>query len=82
MNLYKISQNENTNYDTYDTLIVVAKNAEDARSIHPYPDGWFPGSAAGAAWASSSAYVKVTLIGKALNTLEEGTVVCASFNAG
>jgi len=82
MNLYKISQNENNNYDTYDTLIVVAKNVDDARSIHPYPDGWLPGSITGNAWASSSAYVKVTLIGKALNTLEEGTVVCASFNAG
>tara|TARA_B110000914_G_scaffold212304_1_gene213138 strand:+ start:69 stop:317 length:249 start_codon:yes stop_codon:yes gene_type:complete len=82
MNLYKISQAENTNYDTYDTLIVIAKNANDARSIHPYRDGWRPGSATAASWASSSAYVNVTLIGKALNTLEEGSVVCASFNAG
>ena len=82
MNLYKISQTENTNYDTYDTLIVVARNAEDAQGIHPYSDGWRAGTATSKAWASSSAYVKVVLLGKALNTLEEGTVVCASFNAG
>ncbi len=35
MNLYFISQNQNTGYDTYDSAVVVAKNEEEAKLIYP-----------------------------------------------
>jgi hypothetical protein len=38
MKLFLISQSENTGYDTYDSVVVVATNIEEARRIHP--DSW------------------------------------------
>lgn len=35
MKLFRISQTVNTDYDTYSKAIVVAKDEEDARRIHP-----------------------------------------------
>lgn len=35
MNLYKISQDVNDGWDTFDSAIVAAKSEEDARNIHP-----------------------------------------------
>lgn len=35
MNLYLISQDINNGYDRYDSAVVAAKNALDARRIHP-----------------------------------------------
>lgn len=35
MNIYKISQDINNGYDSYDSAIVCAENEDDARTIHP-----------------------------------------------
>lgn len=35
MNIYRISLNENTGYNTYDSAIVVANSEDEARKIHP-----------------------------------------------
>jgi len=35
MNIYKISQNVNNGYNTYDSAVVYAKNEEEAKRIHP-----------------------------------------------
>lgn len=35
MNLYLISQDNVDGYDTYDSAVVVAKDVQDARKIHP-----------------------------------------------
>ena len=35
MNIYLISQTENTGYDTYDSAVVCAENEEEARTTHP-----------------------------------------------
>jgi len=35
MNLYLISQDKNSDYDTYDSAVVAAKSHTDARNIHP-----------------------------------------------
>lgn len=35
MNLYLMRQDENNNYDTYDSVVVAAKSPKDARTIHP-----------------------------------------------
>ena len=36
MKLWKIWQEVNNNYDTYDSAVVVADTEEVARKIHPY----------------------------------------------
>ncbi len=35
MNLYIISQNVNSQYDTFDSAVVAAETPDDARKIHP-----------------------------------------------
>ena len=35
MKLYKLSQNINNGYDTYDSAVVCAGSEEEARKIHP-----------------------------------------------
>ena len=35
MNIYKIYQTVNKNYDTYDSAVVIAEDEEQARNIHP-----------------------------------------------
>lgn len=36
MNLYKISQDVNDDWDTFDSAVVVAESAEEAKKIIPY----------------------------------------------
>lgn len=91
MNIYKISQDRNRMYDTYDSAIVVAKDEESAKLIHPSwgdennakkPVDW---------WKSSDPFdyfdwtrpkfVKVEFVGTT-DKFEEGTVLSASYNAG
>lgn len=40
MKIYKLTQTVNDNYDTYDSVIVVAENEEEARSINPDGDNF------------------------------------------
>lgn len=35
MKIYKISQNVNNEYDTYDSAVVYAESEEEAKQIHP-----------------------------------------------
>jgi hypothetical protein len=73
MNIYKLSQTVNNDYDTYDSAVVVAESEEAAReTILPYPEY---------SWAQP-ADITVELIGIALLSYTEGTILCASFNAG
>lgn len=82
MNIYCISQSENEDYDTYDSAVVCAKDAEQAANMHPNGSGQ-PLKDAGSrcGWASDPASVSVRLIGKANHKTKAG-VICASFNAG
>ena len=75
LKLYKIKQDVNDYYDTYDSAIVAAFSEEEARNIHPAED-----------WGSQHTWadpeeVTVTYIGIAATDLEKG-VVLSSFNAG
>jgi hypothetical protein len=86
MNLYKISQNVNKKYDTYDSAIVAAESERIARKIHP-----------GARYSEKNGklrleyiaedtwcefkYVQVQLIGVACEDTKRG-VILASYNAG
>jgi len=82
--LYRISQDVNNGYDTYDSAIVVAKSEEEARKIYPnigyisnkkYDFNYFGD------WADTPSQVTVEKIGTATG-LQDGEVVCSSFNAG
>jgi hypothetical protein len=87
MNLYLVSQEENTGYDTYDSFVVAAPDEETARdtSPHMYFDvekiDWSQQEKDEFCdWANHRDRVTVQLIGTAV----EGTqwsVICASFNA-
>jgi hypothetical protein len=82
MNIYLLSQDEATGYDTYDACVVAAESAEDAVAIHPgYNDGWPTDRFTMSAWASKPENVTTILLGLAVEGTERG-VILASFNAG
>ena len=88
MKLWKIKQNENSDYDTYDSAVVASESEDDARTIMPdgrdVPDGNHCESMRQAwqdtGWAKPE-YVKVEYIGEAKEGTKRGPI-CASFNAG
>lgn len=83
MNIYKISQTENNDYDTYDSAIVYAETKEDARVIHPREmvfnraRSWMMSYC----WVDSPDKVIVEKIGETSLEVKSG-VILASFNAG
>lgn len=79
MKLWLISQNENSDYDTYDSAVVAAETEDAARNTHPGGnEDW---SRTYGSWAKLPAAVMVKMIGEAIEGTEAG-VICASFNAG
>jgi hypothetical protein len=80
MNLYKISQDENSGYDTFDALIVCAPDEETARNTSPY-DGPINWSEHHYSWCSKPEQVTVEFIGVAADSVQPG-VVLSSFHAG
>jgi len=91
LKLYKISQAVNTEYDTYDSAVVVAENEEDARTTHPSGSGakwdneceeWGDGEGTEIWEWSTPKNVKVEFVGIPDERFKSGDVVCASFNAG
>ena len=89
MNIYLLTQRVNKGYDTYDSMVVCAKDEEEARNIHPEeewshnkrspkPDHWAGGMGT---WASRPDQVSVILLGEAKPGSTRG-IECASFNAG
>ena len=75
MNLYLISQTVNDDWDTYDSAVVAAIDAESAKRIHPSES-----SAETCSWCKVKD-VQVKLIGYAIPDTDQG-VVLASYNAG
>lgn len=77
MKLWKISQDDNDEINTYDAAIVVAEDEEEARNIHPnrMPLSWVHNRGT---WCDPK-HVKVELIGDALPGMRAG-VILASFN--
>lgn len=79
MNLYLLTQDEETGYDTFDSVVVAALNGDQAKKIHPYGDdawGYWSGC-----WPKSPEGVDAKLIGKAVDGTSAG-VILSSFNAG
>ena len=81
MKLYRIWQEVNNKFDTYDSAVVAALDEEDARSINPesinFDDWEFKDYST---WTERE-NVKVEYIGEAADNIER-SVICASFNAG
>lgn len=84
MNIYKISQDDNADWDTFDSAVVLAPSANVARNINPSngemmtQKDW---EYAYSSWCSSPEKVKVEYLGRAPRKSKQGVVV-ASFNAG
>ena len=80
MKLYLLEQNDNNNYDTYDSCLVCAENEADARTIAPNGNE-FKESERWSDWALSKDSITCEEIGEANDKQERGVVI-ASFNAG
>lgn len=82
MNIYVLRQDENDGYDTYDSLVVAAKDEKSASQIHPNDGGldpwrsdcsWHP-------WCSSPDYVSVEYIGIYEGKETEPHIILASLS--
>lgn len=97
MNLYKVEQSDNRDYDTYDSFVCAAENEEQARRMHPngqvkVVDIDDKGNIRAFydqerfleidTWAMNINSVTVELVGTADPKYKKPTVVLASFNAG
>ena len=95
MNIYKLSQTINDNYDTYDSCVVIAENEKEAVKVHPngYQNWDTRGQKSESRYFryenfdiydwSEIQHIKVELIGVADESLDtEIKVVCSSFNPG
>lgn len=84
MKIYYISQNDSRGYDTYSDAVVAAPDEDTARTMHPsgyiWGVDWKP-AGFGGTWARNPDYVKVELIGEAVEGTKQG-VICSSFHAG
>lgn len=85
LNIYKLSQEDNNDYDTYSDLIVAAPSEDIARMIHPDEsrhrtdeEKW---SYKYSTWASSPDKVKVEFIGTT-EIIKETGIILGSFHAG
>ena len=77
--LYLVRRTDRVDYDQYDSFVVVAKTPKKAKDIHPSPFSTWTNDNYGS-WVKTKD--KDTLIGMAEDSLEEGTVILSSFNAG
>lgn len=93
LKLWLIEQNERTGYDVYDSAVVVAADEASARLIHPSqyaknydptmsPKSYHSWTRPYGSWATHPDKVMTTFLGVADPALEDGAIVCASFNAG
>lgn len=84
MNLYLVTQIENTGYDTFDSFVCTAPDEETARNTSPHggPMNWDINLRWGSDWCRAAQYVTVKIIGITLDDDTEQHVICASFNAG
>lgn len=83
LKLYLLEQSVNQEYDTYDSIVVIAENEDKARMISPH--GIFLNSEEYRSWGWVSLRdadkIKITYLGDAKPGSTE-SVVITSFNAG
>ena len=97
LNIYRLSQTVNNDYDTYDSMVVAAENADIAKRIIPQSTLMGPGEIIPIAdsdlstvedpktwdegYWANPAFIKVEYVGKADPSMSR-CIICASFNAG
>ena len=82
MKLYHICQQQNRNYDTYDSAVVAAPNAAAARNMHPRTGLPIDADSIRCEdWCTGPELVTACYLGKAAKDIKQG-IICASFNAG
>ena len=81
MKLFKVSQNINNNYDTFDSFVIACNSEDEARATDPYGEcNTIKQDDTFASWVSADKVI-VEYLGEAHNGLVKGIIV-ASFNAG
>lgn len=87
MKLWKISQLENNDYDTYDSAVVACLTEEEAKCMPPtYHEGmkieeYWNDEGRFKDWAFNLSSVSVEYLGRAAPGVKKGVIV-SSFNAG
>lgn len=80
MKLYLLKQNDNNEYDTYDSCLVCAENEADAKMIAPNGEP-FVENERWNTWAKKASAITCEEIGEANENQTRGVII-ASFNAG
>lgn len=80
MNLYKILQDINCEFETYDSAVVAATTEKEAQNMHP-EGGTLKELAGDWVRVDQREYVTVEFLGKAETGTNKGVIV-ASYNAG
>ena len=84
MKLFLIEQDQNCDYDTYDSAVVAALDEESARVTNPSNGSLMKNkdwNRKYSSWCNGPEYVTVRYLGEAIDGVEPG-IVCSSFNAG
>jgi len=80
MKLYKIYQDINTDYDSFESAVVVANSAEEAQNIHP--SGGSGSFDMYVNWVSRPDLVELIYLGEVVGELDEdiypGAIICTS----
>jgi ferredoxin-thioredoxin reductase catalytic subunit len=85
MNIYLLTQDEETGYDTYDSCVVAAESEEEARKIHPgcYVENFNEDRYCECnSWAHYPEQVTILLVSQNTESYIKKGVICSSFNAG
>jgi len=89
MFIYLIEQTVSKGYDTYDSAIVVAHDADEASKIHPREFFWLGSSWGTNSYSKSANFdwarpedVSVTLLGVADKKFDRPQVIISSYHAG
>jgi hypothetical protein len=84
MNLYHVSQDQNSDYDTYSDFVICAPDEETARNANPSsgkPMTEKDWQSRYSDWCNGPEHVTVRLVGQAVDGIEPG-IICASYHAG
>jgi len=81
--LFLLTQEENSGYGTFDSVVVCAETADDALIMRPGGEKSFETAVfTCGSWATKAENVTVKYLGEAEPDIEVNSVVCSSFNAG
>ena len=80
MKIYLVSQ-DSYEYDTFDSMVVAAKDEDEARDIHPFGMEWPLWNLDVNVWVKYEDRDKLTVSVLGSTRLKKG-VILASFNAG